>query len=498
MITWCGRCRNCNKRWDDSKGKAVAWPQAASRKSRAGVGNILTWRQQADQDAVLWRYGYDQADQLTSAIKHATDPQETILKRYFYTYDPAGNRTSEQIDDSVTTDSHDVLNRLMSQTPGGALMFRGHLDEAGTVTINGKPATVFADNRFEGTATVTSGTNTVTIVATDTSNNQTAHVYEVDIAGSAKTFTYDANGNMTSDGSRTFEWDARNQLVAVSVGTHRSEFTYDGLQRRVRVIDQNDGTIETDRRMLRCNTETCEERNTETGAVRRAFTNGEQIDGATRMLLVDHLNSVRELTDGSATVIARYAFDPWGRRTVTTGSDLTTVSFTGHYGHAHAGVLLAQYRIYDVEFGRWLSRDPLFDDPRETDVSSLLAGPLGFGLSGTRDGLNAYAYLLNNPINQVDPLGLQARPPKGPYSGTKAGIEKAWKGCLNKGDELVYTGESKFHPNTGLSRWIDWKADFGKKCRAGAGPGKIRYSTCSSSVNFKGAAWCSCCETECK
>ncbi len=37
------------------------------------VGNIRTWRQQADATAVLWTYGYDAADQLTSAVKLA-DP----------------------------------------------------------------------------------------------------------------------------------------------------------------------------------------------------------------------------------------------------------------------------------------------------------------------------------------------------------------------------------------------------------------------------------------
>jgi YD repeat-containing protein len=55
------------------------------------VGNILTWRQQADSEAVLWSYGYDAADQLVSAVKRATDPQQTVLQRYAYAYDPAGN-----------------------------------------------------------------------------------------------------------------------------------------------------------------------------------------------------------------------------------------------------------------------------------------------------------------------------------------------------------------------------------------------------------------------
>lgn len=55
------------------------------------VGNILTWRQQADTTAVLWRYGYDTADQLTSAVKESTDTTPAILQRYAYGYDPAGN-----------------------------------------------------------------------------------------------------------------------------------------------------------------------------------------------------------------------------------------------------------------------------------------------------------------------------------------------------------------------------------------------------------------------
>ena len=36
----------------------------------------------------------------------------------------------------------------------------------------------------------------------------------------------DLPGNLTADGTRTFEWDAEDRLVAVDIGTHRSEFTY--------------------------------------------------------------------------------------------------------------------------------------------------------------------------------------------------------------------------------------------------------------------------------
>ena len=46
-------------------------------------------------------------------------------------------------------------------------------------------------------------------------------------------YTYDLNGNLLSESTRTFEYDAENQLVAVSVANSwRSEFVYDGLMRR--------------------------------------------------------------------------------------------------------------------------------------------------------------------------------------------------------------------------------------------------------------------------
>ena len=88
------------------------------------VGNIMTWRQQADTTAVLWEYRYDTADQLVAAVKKSTDPTPTVLKRYGYAYDPAGNRTAEQIDDQVTGASYDGLNRLMSGQPAGPLDVR--------------------------------------------------------------------------------------------------------------------------------------------------------------------------------------------------------------------------------------------------------------------------------------------------------------------------------------------------------------------------------------
>jgi len=45
------------------------------------------------------------------------------------------------------------------------------------------------------------------------------------------TLSYDANGNLASDGTNTYTWDARNHLTAIS-GAAPASFTYDAFGRR--------------------------------------------------------------------------------------------------------------------------------------------------------------------------------------------------------------------------------------------------------------------------
>jgi len=285
------------------------------------AGNILTWQQQADSDApTLWVYGYDRADQLTSAVHQTTGATPSVIKRYAYTYDPAGNRTSEQIDDAVTLATHDSLNRLLTHQGGGPLVFEGTLDEPGTVRINGQPAEVDAANRFRAAVPVASGTTTVTINAVDASGNAAEAVYEVDQTAAGRTFTYDANGNMTSDGTRTFEWDARNQLVALSVGTHRSEFVYDGGGRRQRHRRFSDGALASESTLLWCAEELCEVRDeVGVGVYAREFELGIERGSVRSFFTLDDGGSIRDISTAAAELSGRYSYDPWGRLTVGEG-----------------------------------------------------------------------------------------------------------------------------------------------------------------------------------
>ena len=54
------------------------------------------------------------------------------------------------------------------------------------------------------------------------------------LAVGAQVFSYDANGNLTNDGSQTYVWNARNELSQIKngSGTVTASFSYDALGRR--------------------------------------------------------------------------------------------------------------------------------------------------------------------------------------------------------------------------------------------------------------------------
>jgi len=373
------------------------------------MGDIRTWSQQMDGGPTkVYALGYDAVDQLTSAIISGLTPPATP-SRFAYAYDSVGNRTAEQLDDAVVGGTFNSRNQLVSQQPGGALLFRGIVSEPATVSIGGKSADVSAGNEFRGAVVVPQGTGTVAVVATDSSGNVRTNTYQVTQAGSSKSFAYDANGNLVADGTKTFEWDAENRLTAVVQATHRSEFTYDGKGRRVRIVERDNGTVTSDRRFLWCDLEICEERDAGGGTVvRRLLWNGEQEGVASYFYTRDHVGSVREMTDTAGVTRARYDYDPYGRAQKVSGDKASTFTYTGHFAHTDSGLLLAPRRAYEPGTGRWLSEDPIGTPTLQLAPS--WSGEPGLDVWRSEGELrtepNLYGYVQNDPIRYVDPEGL--------------------------------------------------------------------------------------------
>ncbi len=90
------------------------------------------------------------------------------------------------------------------------------------------------------------------------------------------------------------------------------------------------------------------------------------------------------MLNSSGTIVARYAYDPYGRTTLVSGSNLATKQYAGMYLHQTSGLNLTKYRAYDSSTGRWSSEDP----------------------EGEDGGINLYEYVANDPVCNDDPLGL--------------------------------------------------------------------------------------------
>jgi len=215
------------------------------------------------------------------------------------------------------------------------------------------------------------------------------------IDGSTNPANYNSLNQLTSregtTSSATNEWDGEQRLAAVNDGNSRTEFTYNGHGRIVRLRKLVNGSEVSHRTLLWCEDAICQERDAVGAVTKRFFPQGVKVESGPAagayFYTRDHLESIRELTDSTGTVRARYQYDPFGRRTEITGDLDADVGYAGMFWSAEANLNLTAYRPYDPALARWLSRDPLLDAER-------IEGP------------NLYAYVRNNPINLRDPLGL--------------------------------------------------------------------------------------------
>jgi RHS repeat-associated protein len=207
-------------------------------------------------------------------------------------------------------------------------------------------------------------------------------------------FTYDDDGNMLSDGTRTFSWDAENRLVKVITGTDVREWVYNGVG--LRVARKLNGAVS--KQWVWDGTTLREQRDAANIITRRYYGQG-VVQGATLPAAAtdklcytrDHLGSIRELVDGTGALRARYEYDPYGDRTKLSGTADADIGYTGHYQDVSGSLVAAPFRCYDPKLGRWLSPDPI----------------------GEEGGINLYGYVGNGPTTLIDPLGQDAALPPG-------------------------------------------------------------------------------------
>ncbi|MEO8383368.1 MAG: RHS repeat-associated core domain-containing protein [Acidobacteriota bacterium] len=110
---------------------------------------------------------------------------------------------------------------------------------------------------------------------------------------------------------------------------------------------------------------------------------------------LDHLGTPRQITDATGAVIARHDYLPFGPELSGNPSEPvpTRTKFTGHERDTVADRPPLDYmhaRYYEGRLGRFLSVDPVLDVKRAVRSPQMW---------------NRYSYVVNNPINRIDPDG---------------------------------------------------------------------------------------------
>lgn len=155
--------------------------------------------------------------------------------------------------------------------------------------------------------------------------------------------------------------------------------------------------------------EIAEERDSTGGVVLKRFYSQGFVDsdGTTLYYTRDHLGSIRELTDSSQLVRARYDYDPYGRRTKVQGDKDSPFTYTGHFWHGQSELLLTLYRAYDPNLGRWINRDPIWDPIVFKNTFGGGSGIIDVPAIAHPDQANDYKYVRNYPTGLWDPFGLK-------------------------------------------------------------------------------------------
>jgi len=370
-------------------------------------------------------YTYDNIGQLKTAIGHEANGADRYNESFNYLYDAAGN-LSQRIfpngNPTALTENFGVnnLNEITNISRTGKITVSGTTASAATdVTVNGFTAQLYSDNTFACTnagLSLVDGLNTYTAVANDSLGRTDTDSVTVFLPTNSL-YSYDANGNLLSDGNRNFAYDDENQLISVWVtNAWRSDFAYDGmLRRRIRreftwtgswlltneVHYIYDGLLVIEERDINNLPQVTYTRGTDlSGEIQEAGGIGGLLARSDNSLPqsphayyhTDGNGNVTCLIDTNSAIAAVYSYDPFGNLIAKNGSlcDANLNRFSSKETDTRSGLYYYLYRFYDPTFQRWCNKDPLEEE----------------------GGLNLYAYVENAPTH-LDPLGESSenRPP---------------------------------------------------------------------------------------
>ena len=325
-------------------------------------------------------WNYDPMGRITRL--RTEDKTGAVVVDHSYEYDKSGNRTWEydQAGGGKTEYLYDSINQLTTEK---------YYDSTGTVTKQITYEYDILGNRTK--KAVTTGGKTTTLSWGYNSANET-----VSRNGSA-VYTRDGNGNITSDGTYTYIYDAEDQLIQIKkgstiIGTY--EYDADGLRTKkvagstteLYYYNGDDLAYITDAN-----------NNKQFFFTRDAFgrllnmIDSTGAEPATYWYLYDGHGSIIGMADKTGQVVVTYDYDAYGGINTSTGAattgdgrllkDVNPFRYAGYFYDKEIGLYYLKSRIYSPTTGRFLTQDAV-------------------------DSTNLYVYCDNNPINNVDSSGM--------------------------------------------------------------------------------------------
>ncbi|MFQ7843220.1 MAG: RHS repeat domain-containing protein [Coprococcus sp.] len=214
------------------------------------------------------------------------------------------------------------------------------------------------------------------------------------VDGTIRNFTYDANGNLLSDGKYTYSWTKGSLLEKVTGDGLEAVYTYDA------------SGIRTSKKVNGITTEYL----TAGGSVLSEKKNGVWqhylYDGSGQLTAIRYkgadyyyvrngLMTIMGLVDANGTAVVNYFYDSWGRMLNITGSLAASLGkdnpyrFKGYYYDDETRMYYLKSRYYQPEICRFISADTI-------EV---------LDCQGDLNDKNLYAYCDNNPVMRVDTGG---------------------------------------------------------------------------------------------
>jgi RHS repeat-associated protein len=387
------------------------------------------------EDGSYWSYAYNDRGELIFGKKYWADNSFVSGNQSEYDYDTIGNRKSAKAGGNEvgnlrqSTYTANALNQYVQRTVPGAVDVMGTANAAATVSVNNQTAARKGDYFYKELAVDNNAAPAyaqINVVGARTNFGAGGEDAVTEKGGSVyvpqgvEAFTYDEDGNMTSDGRWQYTWDGENRLISMEAvasvpveAKRKLEFEYDYMGRRIAKKMWVWGA-ETASYQLQSVTKFVYDgwnlvaELDSSNQLLRSYVWGQDVNGSLQgaggiggLLLINEGGQTSQAAhDGNGNVgvlvkastgatSAVYDYDPFGNVIRATGeyAAKNAFKFSTKYTDLETELLYYGYRYYNSHTGRWISRDP----------------------SEETGGVNLYGMVGNNPVSFFDPLGLQAK-----------------------------------------------------------------------------------------